>query len=321
MRVSDLLRAGGKLDIAAYGGEAELARYAVTDAGALRTEVVRIDLAAVRAGDAAANIELRPYDYLLVKETTDWGRQESVTLRGEVRFPGIYPIRKGETLRELLERAGGLTSTAFARGAAFTRKDLKEREQKQLDELGEKLQSDLAAMSLQAANANQAGASQALISSQSLLAQLRGSKAVGRMVIDLPALLAGEVRGSRDINLRDGDLLVVPRQSQEVTVIGEVNSATSHFYDAKLKRGDYIAKSGGMTRRADDKHVYVVHADGNVVAAKSSAFSRNYDAAMQPGDTIVVPMDTERLPRLPFWQAVTSIIYNLAVAVAAVNSF
>ena len=321
MRISDLLRAGGNLDISAYGGKADLARYTVSDAGALTTEVVEVDLAAVRNGDMAANIELHPYDFLLVKEATDWGRQESVTLRGEVRFPGVYPIRKGETLKELLDRAGGLTSQAFTRGAAFTRKDLREREQKQLDELGEKLQSDLAAMSLQAANANQAGASQALISSQSLLAQLKGSKAVGRMVIDLPGLLAGELGGSKDIALRDGDLLVVPRQSKEVTVIGEVHSATSHFYSASLKRQDYVNKSGGTTRRADEKHIYVVHADGNVVSTRSSIFSRNHDAAIQPGDTIVVPMDTERLPRLPFWQSITSIIYNLAVAVAAVNSF
>jgi protein involved in polysaccharide export with SLBB domain len=321
MRVSDLLRAGGRLGNNAYGGKADLVRYALTDAGAVQTEVIEIDLAALRAGNASANVELRPFDYLVVKEITDWGKQESVTLRGEVRFPGVYPIRKGETLKELIDRAGGLTSLAFAKGAAFTRKDLKEREQKQLDELGEKLQSDLAAMSLQAANANQTGASQALISSQSMLTQLKGSKAVGRMVIDLPGVLAAAPRGTKDVDLRDGDLLVVPRQSQEVTVIGEVHSATSHFYNASLRRDDYISKSGGMTRRADNKHVYVVHADGNVVAAKGSLFSRNYDAAMQPGDTIVVPMDTERLPRLPFWQAVTQIIYNLAVSVAAVNSF
>jgi len=321
MRVSDLLRAGGNLDIAAYGGQAELARYTVTDAGALKTEVLGIDLVAVRAGDVVADIQLRPYDFLLVKETTDWGRQESVTLRGEVRFPGTYPIRKGETLNELLDRAGGLTALASAKGAAFTRKDLKEREQKQLDELGEKLQADLAALSLQAANANQEGASQALISSQSLLTQLKGSKAVGRLVIDLPGLLSSAAHSDKDIALRDGDLLVVPRQSQEVTVIGEVHSATSHFYSASLKRDDYVNKSGGTTRRADGKHIYVVRADGNVVATRSSMFTRSHDAAIQPGDTIVVPMDTERLPRLPFWQSVTSIIYNLAVAVAAVNSF
>jgi len=321
MRVSDLIRAGGNLEAAAYGSMADLARYTVTPEGARQTELIQIDLAAVRAGNDAANLLLQPFDYLLVKENSDWGAQESVTLRGEVRFPGIYPIRKGETLKGLLDRAGGLTDQAFTKGAAFTRRDLREREQKQLNELSQKLQADLAAQALGAASANQPGASQALLASQSLLAQLQTSKAVGRMVIDLPGLLASEAHGSKDVSLRDGDLLVVPRQTQEVTVIGEVHSATSHLYSSSLKRGDYINKSGGMTRRADDKHVYVVHADGNVVAAKTSMFSRSSGAAIQPGDTIVVPMDTERLPRLPFWQAVTSIIYNLAVAVAAVNSF
>ena len=121
--------------------------------------------------------------------------------------------------------------------------------------------------------------------------------------------------------LRDGDTLVVPMQKQEVTVIGEVQSATSHLFAAELERGDYMALSGGVTQKADEKRTYVVHADGSVVASNTSMFSRGHDAAMQPGDTIVVPFDTERLPRLPTWMAVTQIIYNLAIAVAAMNSF
>ncbi len=69
--------------------------------------------------------------------------------------------------------------------------------------------------------------------------------------------------------------------------------------------------SGGTTRRADNGHIYVVRADGSVATEKS----------IKPGDTIVVPLDAERMPRLPFWQAVTQILYNVAVSVAAVNSF
>jgi protein involved in polysaccharide export with SLBB domain len=321
MRVSDLLRAGGNLDAGAYGGKAELARYTVTSEGARQTELIDIDLAAVRRGDASANVELRPFDFLLVKETTDWGDQESVTLKGEVRFPGVYPIRKGETLQQLIERAGGLTPRAFAKGGAFTRRDVKENEQKQLDRLTERLRSDLASMSLQAAVANQGGASQALQTGQSLLTQLQSSKAVGRMVIDLPGLLAGPVGGPKDPQLRDGDELVVPMLRQEVTVIGEVQNATSHFYTAALKRDDYISLSGGTTRKADKRQIYVVHADGSVAARSGSLFRRGYETAMQPGDTVVVPLNTERMPRLPFWQAVTQIIYNLAVSVAAINSF
>jgi protein involved in polysaccharide export with SLBB domain len=322
MRVSDLIRAGGNLQAAAYASKAELARDVITAAGSRQTELIDIDLAAVRRGDVAANVLLRPFDNLTVKETSDWTDRESVTLRGEVRFPGTYPIRRSETLRQLLERAGGLTSQAFAKGSAFTRRETREIEQKQLDQLGERLQTSLASLALQAAAANQAGASQALASSQPLLAQLRATKAVGRLTIDMPGLLAAAPGSAKDIELRDGDELVVPKQRNEVTVIGEVQGATSHVYTVGLNRDDYIGLSGGMTRRADRGQIYVVRADGSVIARSGSRFfSRNHHVAIQPGDTIVVPLNTERLPRLPFWQAVTQILYNVAVSVAAINSF
>ncbi len=321
MRVSDLVRAGGNLQSAAYGGKAELARYRVVDGESRRTELIEIDLAAVRRNEAAADLPLQPFDHLLIKETPDWGAQEAVTLVGEVRFPGTYPIRRGETLHELLNRAGGLSSLAFARGAAFTRSELREREQKQLDQLGDRLQIDLASLSLQAAAANQAGASQALVAGQQLLAQLKQSQAVGRLVIDLQGIMEQEPGGAKDVVLKGGDQLVVPKQRQEVTVIGEVQSVTSHFYRKDLARDDYIGLSGGLTRKADKKKIYVVRTDGSVVAGNGSLFRRQYDVSILPGDTIVVPLDTERMPRLPFWTAITQIVYYLAVSVAAVNSF
>lgn len=321
MRVSDLLRAGGNLEPAAYGGTAELVRYSIADDGSRRTELIDVDLVAVRNGDAAADILLQPFDYLIVKETPDWGEQESVTLRGEVRFPGTYPIRKGETLRQVLERAGGLTTLAFPEGSAFTRRDLRELEQQQLDRLAERMRADLGALALQAANAGQSAATQALQSGESLLVQLQGSRATGRFVIDLPGLLDMEVGSVKDVMLRDGDELVVPKKRQEVSVIGEVQNATSHLFLPNLARDDYIHLSGGTTRKADRNRIYVVRADGSVATAPRSLFRRTYDVAIKPGDTIVVPMNTERMPRLPFWQAVTQILYNLAVSVAAVNSF
>lgn len=321
MTVRDLLRAGGNLDSSAFGGKAELARYTVSEAGSRQTELIEIDLEGVRRGDPAANLPLRPFDYLLVKETPDWGRQEEVTLKGEVRFPGTYPIRKGETLKQLLERAGGLSPLAFPKGAAFTRRELREAEQKQLDRLAERMQADVATLALQGAAANQQGTSSALMAGQSLLAQLKSTKAVGRIIIDLPGLMQDEAGGAKDIALRDGDELVVPKLRQEVTVLGEVQAATSHLYTPSLKRDDYIALSGGVTRKADKGRIYVVRANGSVVSERRSLFTRSYDVAIEPGDTIVVPLDTERMPKLPLWQAVTQIIYNLAVSVAAVNSF
>jgi len=321
MRISDLLRAGGNLDAAAYGGKAELARYEITADGTRQTEIIDVDVGALLAGNRQADLPLRPFDYLLIKETPDWTDQESVTLSGEVRFPGRYPIRRGETLYEVIQRAGGLTPRAFVKGGAFTREYLRENERKLKESLAERMRSDLATLALQAAAANQASASQALTAGQGVLEQLKQAQPVGRMVIDLPGLIAGGKGSSKDIALRDGDLLVVPQQRQEVTVIGEVQNPSSRLYGDNLRRDDYIRLSGGTTRKADKGKIYVVHADGSVMTQREGFFRRNYDVAMQAGDTIIVPLDTERMPRLPFWQAVTQIIYNLAVSVAAVNSF
>jgi polysaccharide biosynthesis/export protein len=321
MRVSDLLRAGGGLQDAAYAGRAELTRYRVGNDGRL-TQLVEIDLSAVLRGDASADLLLQPFDFLNVKEVPEWSEQEKVTLLGEVRFPGIYPIQRGETLRSVLARAGGLTSLAFPSGAIFTRDELREREQQQLDRLAERLQSDLASVALQATAANQGQAGQALQVGQSLLTQLKSTKAVGRLVIDLKGVLDAPIGSANDVVMREGDLLMIPKQKQEVTVIGEVQNTTSHFYREALTRDDYIDLSGGSTRKADRGRIYIVRADGSVVSSESSGwFRRSGQVAMRPGDTVVVPLDTERMPALPLVEAVTGIISNLAVAAAAIASF
>ena len=183
------------------------------------------------------------------------------------------------------------------------------------------MRSDLEAMTLQAANAGQASAAEALQSGQLLMATLQSSRATGRFVIDLPGLLEMEAGSVKDVLLRDGDELGIPKLRQEITVIGEVQSATSHLYNPNLSRDDYIAMSGGLTPRADDDRIYVVRANGSVEAKASSTWFSRGGVNIQPGDTIVVPLDTERMRPLPFWQAVTSIIYNLAISAAAVNSF
>jgi polysaccharide biosynthesis/export protein len=321
MRVSDLLRAGGGLQDAAYGSKAELTRYHV-GSEVRATQLIDIDLAAILKGDPSADLMLQPFDFLNVKEVPEWSEQEQVTLVGEVKFPGIYPIKRGETLHSVLDRAGGLTSLAFPEGSVFTRVELREREQEQMNKLAERMQSDLATVALQAAAANQGQAGQALAVGQSLLTQLEATEAVGRLVIDLESVIESPLGSANDVALREGDRLVIPKQKQEVTVIGEVQNATSHFYRENLSRDDYIGLSGGVTRKADRGRIYIVRANGSVVSNEGGGwFRRSGQVAMKPGDTVVVPLDTERMPALPLWQAVTNIVYNLAIAAAAVNSF
>lgn len=321
MRISDLIRAGGGLDTTAYSGSAELSRYVLEGGQTRRTQVIPIDMPGVLRGDPAANITLQPFDRLYIKQVSGWSLQEQVKLTGEVRFPGTYPIKHGESLRSVVERAGGLTDLAFAEGAVFTRKELQEREQAQLNRLADRMQNDLTATTMMAARGGQGGAGQAYGLGQSLLTQIKAAKAVGRLVIDLSAAMAAVPGSADDIALREGDELIIPKRSQEVTVIGEVQNATSHLFQSDLSREDYIALSGGVTRLADAKKTYVVHANGSVDAENSRWWVPHISGAViRPGDTVVVPLDTESLPALPTWQAVTQILYNIAIAVAAVHA-
>jgi polysaccharide export outer membrane protein len=321
MTVADLVRAGGGLSDSAYGGKAELTRYTVVGGQSRRTELIQIDLASALRGDASANIHLQAFDVLSIKEISLWEEKENVTLKGEVRFPGSYAIRRGETLKSVIARAGGLTEYAFPEGSVFTRESLRRREQEQLDLLARRMQTDLTVLALQSAAAGQAGGAAALSLGQALFTDLRTARAVGRLVIDLPRLMREPLGSADDVILRAGDQLAVPKFQQQVTVIGEVQSATSHLYNARLSREDYIALSGGFTRRADRSKIYVVRANGSVVAAAGNRwFEHSSNVRIRPGDTIVVPLDTEHVPALPFWLAVTTILYNVAIAVAAVHA-
>jgi len=330
MHVSDLIRAGGSLEDSAYGGNAELTRYQVVNGQERQTALIDVDLAAIRRGDAGADPLLRPYDVLVIKRTPQWEEPGTVVMAGEVRFPGTYPILRGETLSSVVRRAGGLTDLAFDEGTVFVREELKVREKEQLEMLSNRLQSDLAALALEAlttsAVTNGGGgggnnSAQGLAVGQQLIEQLRNTKPVGRLVINIDQVMQGRHGGVGDVVLRDGDKLLVPKKNQEITVLGEVQSPTSHIFQAGLTRDEYIGKSGGTTQKADHKRIYIVRANGDVVTGhRGGWFRRTQTVEIRPGDTIVVPLDTERIRGLPLWTSVTTIIYNLAVALLAVRS-
>ena len=320
MRVSDLLRAGGNLTEDAYTLKAELVRYGIVDGEYRSTDVVEIELGDVLRGGAASDVVLEEHDHLRISGLPAWDSLWSVTLEGEVRFPGEYRIRRGETLAEVLERAGGLTEAAFPEGAIFLRESLREREQEQIEILARRLETDLAQLSLESLETT---GDAALTTGRELLDQLRDTEAIGRLVIDLDQLLAGGRQGrSADLELRDEDRLLVPKQAQEVTVIGETQQNTSHLYRPGITRSEYIAMSGGLTRRADRGLIYVVRASGAVVtSSRSRWFGRSNTSEIRPGDTIVVPLETDRIRPLTFWTNVTQILYQAAIAIAAVDTF
>jgi polysaccharide export outer membrane protein len=314
MRVSDLIRAGGNFSENAYVLVAELTRYTMQTSGARQVNFINIDLNAIRRGDESADVVLREYDYLIIKRAPEWDSTWVIELEGEVVFPGAYRVRRDEVLAEVIERAGGLTPYAFPEGAVFLRESLKEREQEQIISLTRHMQADLTALSMQSVNASDGDS---LRTGQLLLEQLQNSEAVGRLVIDLQNDVA---RSVGHIMVRNGDRLLIPMAQQVVTVLGETQQSASHLYQSDLSRDDYINLSGGLTRKADKKFIYIVRANGEVVNRKRSRWSGRRKAMnIRPGDTIVVPLDINPLRPLTLWTNVTQILYQSAIAVAAVN--
>jgi len=318
MTVSELLRAGGNLTQQAYRLEAEMIRYQVIENKVRETNRLPLDLAAIMKGDATHDLELRPFDTVNIKQLAEWWDREAVEIRGEVMFPGYYVVQKGETLSELIERVGGFTERAFLEGAILVREDLRAKEQEQLDRLRDRLKGDLASISLQQMQED-SKKQEAVSLAQGLLAQLESTKAVGRLVIDLEGIVAGV---KTDLVLQDKDRILIPDKPQEVTVLGEVNYPTSHVFDEKLSRDDYINHSGGMTYKADKKRVYVVKANGQVMSPKATTSSWFGKKAkdIHVGDTIVVPLDADRIRPLFLWSSVAQIVYQSALAIAAFNS-
>lgn len=307
MTTAQLIHLAGGLTESAFGTTGEITRYEIDENLQRVVMHINVDL-------TAPPLELIPGDTLQIKQIPLWKKKETVEVVGEVMFPGVYTILPGETMLDVLTRAGGLTPHAYPLGAVFSRKDLRDLEQQRLTELRSTLQSDLAAaVTTDASGRAQINEADAKL----LLENLDNIRPLGRMVIDLQAVL--DRPAAHDFQLEDGDRLTIPRYKPSVTVVGEVQYPTSHFYDDSLDALDYVQRSGGFKKQADKGRVYIVKANGSVLQPTGSAWFRNRSTSIQPGDTIVVPMETDRLDQLEVWARVTQIIYQAALGAVSIG--
>ncbi|MBU1215153.1 MAG: SLBB domain-containing protein [Gammaproteobacteria bacterium] len=321
MRVSDLVLAGGNVTERAYLKQAEITRYSVVNGQRRVSEHFPVDLTAIMNGDKNADVVLQPYDVLNIRRVANWRSAELVNIQGEVMHPGAYPIEEGETLSSLLKRVGGFTDKAYPRAAVFTRESVKAEQQKQIDELVRRMDSELAARQTTVTSlrdaALQAQQQQALEAGKRLLDKMRESQATGRVVIQL-ARLQQTKDSEFDVKLRNGDTLVVPKMPDEVLVVGEVYNNSAILFDTDYDSGDYLRQSG-ITRMADTSAIYLVRADGTVDVSGGGWFSSSI-GDIEPGDTIVVPQDLERMNVLDValdWSRVTM---QLGTSLAAMKT-
>ncbi|XEV14853.1 SLBB domain-containing protein [Vibrio alginolyticus] len=317
MTVSTLIEAAGGLTYNAFTINAELARTAINSVDERAyIDVERIDLRKAIQGSASDNAIIVGRDRLNILEKPNVKLQSTVTLQGEVRFPGTYTVRQGETLSELLDRAGGLTEFAHPQGAIFTREALRLQEQKLLNQYAADMRKETAKKTFRA-DSNIGSVISDPEKTLAFVEEASRSKALGRMVVQLNRILKGE--RSADFMLEDGDFLFVPTFRNTVSIMGEVQVPITYLLDNKLDVDDYLNKAGGAKKQADEDRIFVVRADGSVYKPSSGYWFGNNKEGLKAGDTIVVPIDTDYRDALSTWTAATQILYQTGVAINALQ--
>ena len=317
MTLTDLFRAAGAAKDSAYMLDAEVTRIGIDKDKSAIVEHIMLSAKHLLDENASSAFSLKPYDTVSIKPIPLWREGESIEISGEIKFPGIYSIKVGETLFDVLQRAGGVTQRAFPQGAIFSRENLRLKEDDQRELLITQLESDLATATLAAQNSEDAA--QAESAAGAMLTRLENTESQGRLVIDLEKII-NEGEESK-IVVKSGDKLFIPEIPYAVSVSGEVQFPTSHLHDEKLDLNDYINRSGGYTKNADQDRTFVVKANGAVMTKGGNAWFGKGSKSISPGDTVVVPIDVTQTRFLENLSYSTQIIYQLAVAAAAVNSF
>jgi polysaccharide biosynthesis/export protein len=303
MTVRDLVIQAGNPKLTAYLKNAEISR--LKKSGERVTSFpISVDLEQALKGDPKANLALLPFDEITIRKIPDWSEETDryVTLKGEVVFPGIYPIYKGERLSALIERAGGYTDKAYLKAAKFTRKSVQEEQQKRMDEMIAKSEQDITKkqgeLSSVASSAEELAATKASLDGLlRTVEKLKQAKAEGRMVIQLARLDAFK-GSSSDVELMGGDTLFLPSTPNSVNVMGQVYNPTAFILMPGEDVSYYLKRAGGATRDAETGEMYIVRADGSVESSQNHShflfFNKFGATELDSGDTLIVPQRIER---------------------------
>ena len=329
MTAAQLVRMAGGFKRDALTESADLTSYDIKNGNGIVENLATVKIgAAVTGADPQADVLLKPGDILAVHQITNWADiGESVTINGQVRYPGNYGFRDGERLSSVLRRAGNLLPTAYPAAAVLVREQVKDLEQKSRDEVIRQIETNSAAARLSPglAAAGGAGELQAIKEQQAqVITDLKTHPPTGRMVIHISADIDSWANTSADIELRRGDVLTIPKRPGFVLVSGQVFNATALTYIPGKTAAWYLSRAGGTNGTADRKQIFVIRANGSVVGRHSGGW---FDAdvlstRLDPGDVVVVPQKI--IGGSLFWrnllatgQFASSIAINSGLALAA----
>jgi protein involved in polysaccharide export with SLBB domain len=304
------------------------------DPATFQTTLIPFDLGKlVLSHDLSQDIALQPGDMITIFSQADFRvplqqQTKLVRLEGEVVHAGIYSVQPGETLRQLVERAGGVTPNAYLFGAEFTRASTRVAQQARLDDYVANLELDIdrasIASSANALSAQDTASSQSTLqTTQLLISRLKLLRASGRIVLNLKPK-ATSIEDIPALGLEDGDRLVIPGTPSSVNVVGSVYDPSSFLFDGKARVINYLKQAGGPNRDADRKHVFIVRADGAVISKEASkSFWGNTfaDENINPGDTIVVPERVYRGSNLRSFATLAPVLSSLALTAVVLTQY
>lgn len=237
----------------------------------------------------------------------------AVLLSGEFNRPGVYSIRKGETLSQLTARAGGLSALAYPYGAIFTRRSVKELQQEGLRRTSRELTAGLLSLAARSRDSSGGG----VVAGQQLIEQLSTIEAPGRVVVEAdPRVLA--LRSDLDTVLESGDAIVMPKRPNFVLALGDVANPGALQFVAGKSVDAYLRETGGAASTADKKRIFIVLPDGTAQPLAGRGWGRGYAGVIPPGSTIIVPKNIDPLYRLDLARDITGIITGLLSGVATV---
>jgi protein involved in polysaccharide export with SLBB domain len=299
----------------------------------LKTSLVSFDLGKVVLDhDASQNLPLQPGDVITVFSQADLRvpleqQTKYVNLEGEFVHSGVYSVQPGETLRDLVRRAGGITGKAYLYGSEFDRESTRILQQQRIDEYVRRVDLDASrgTLALTASATSSPGtaanASSATAAEQQLLLRLKQIRATGRIVLNFRPDVES-IDEVPEIPLENGDRFTVPPAPATINVVGAVYDQNSFLFQGGSSTGHYLHVAGGPDRDADWRHTFVIRADGSVVSRESvkgpwgNTFAK---LRLNPGDTIVVPDKTVRPTALRGLLDWTNIFSQLAIGAAAVE--
>jgi protein involved in polysaccharide export with SLBB domain len=295
MTAAQLVRMAGGFKRDALLESADLTSYRIQDGNRVEGSVATIPIGAAVAGsDPRADVSLKPGDVLTVHEITGWTDiGQSVSIQGQVRFPGNYGFREGERLSSVLRRAGGMRDTAYPEGAVLVREQVREVEEKSRQELIRQIETNSASARLGPAAVGDRDGTLQLIKAQQeqAIGQLKSHPATGRMVIQISADIDSWANTPADIELRRGDVLTIPKRPGFVLVTGQVYNATALTFSPGKTAAWYLSHAGGTNSTAARKDVFIIRANGSVVGRHSGGWFDPdvLSTRLNPGDVVVVP--------------------------------